>query len=290
MEPPIYYINLDRTPVRAIHMEAALSKLGLQALRVPAVDGRDLDEATCRALNPIHPKNELHSPGEIGCWLSHREIWERIANGGQAFGVVFEDDIVLSNDAAQFLSDLSWVPSGVDFVKLDTSPVPVDLSPPRALPNTDRTLRIAKSMMVSTAGYLLSKRCARQLLERTTEFQSFVDLQLFDPKFNTFGRMQVWQLFPAICSQQGPGDNFTDLPNDVVKSDLAAARKARDATRHKEGEIRRAESAAQPKMKFGPAKIWRELKRPLVKHRLLPRDLRKRFWWRTTCKPVPFRR
>ncbi len=33
--------------------------------------------------------------GEIGCFLSHRKVWQAIVDSGAAVGLVFEDDAVI---------------------------------------------------------------------------------------------------------------------------------------------------------------------------------------------------
>lgn len=46
------------------------------------------------------------SPGEVGCFLSHRKAWEIISKGEEKFGLVLEDDAVFGEKLKQFLLSL----------------------------------------------------------------------------------------------------------------------------------------------------------------------------------------
>ncbi|MBR1608613.1 MAG: glycosyltransferase family 25 protein [Kiritimatiellae bacterium] len=100
----IYVINLDRSPERLAETKRQLDAAGLPFERFPAVDGRALSPAERREACPplrFWLANGFRSvlPGEIGCALSHRGVWERIADGPGDVAAVFEDDAVLDADA-----------------------------------------------------------------------------------------------------------------------------------------------------------------------------------------------
>ena len=276
MTTQTYFINLDRAPSRREHMLELFATLDLTAERIPAVDGRLLTEEFCRSLNPIKPNNRLLTPGEIGCLLSHRGVWQKIASAEAPFGLVFEDDVVFSKDVGKFLKDLSWVPSDVDFVKLDACHLPVELGPDRAFGDQERALRYARTVMIGTAGYLISKRCAQQLLERTTELRDAADTFMFEPRYKTIAPFEIWQLYPAICGQALGHDVTEDQRKDFEQSGLADERILRNRRTKRTN-------------KLGWAKLWREIVRPIRKARLRPRDLLNRLWWKTTFCTVPFR-
>ena len=101
---PVYFINLDRSPDRRAEMSQRLSALGIAFERVPAIDGRSLSSSAVDAVRIDTPGWKPLSAGEIGCFLSHRECWRRIAQGDEAYGCVFEDDVLLSSRLRDFLS------------------------------------------------------------------------------------------------------------------------------------------------------------------------------------------
>lgn len=251
---PCYYINLDQSTARAQHMEAEFERLGIRPIRYPAVVGLTMAEDEQRALNPLAPNAWVLSSGEIGCFLSHRNTWELIANNDAPFGAVFEDDIRFADDAAAFLNASDWIPEGVDCIKLDTSDRRVLLSDAQGVEGSTRQLLKSYSEMTGCAGYIVSKRFAQTILDQMATMIAPLDIQLYNPIYASFPGMAVWQLSPAICIQQ-----FTDTKSQFLAptAEVSIIHDSRTATRQQ----------TQPKLEFGGAKIWREICRPFYKIR-----------------------
>lgn len=96
----IYMINLKRRTERRVKMEATLRELGLDYVPFEAVDGKTLtDEVLLQKgitllpeyTDPYHKRPM--TMGEIGCFLSHYTIWERMVLEHQEEVLVLEDDI-----------------------------------------------------------------------------------------------------------------------------------------------------------------------------------------------------
>ena len=199
--PRHLYINLDQATGRRTHIETIFEDLTIVPTRVPAIDGRKLDEPDYRKLNPPTPTYQPLTPGEIGCFLSHRRVWQMIADGNEPMVAVFEDDVHLAQDACKWITNFDWVPKGVDFVKLDTHNQPVLLGTETSLPDSHRRLSKIHSEVLNTAGYLISRRCAAQLLQMLSVMEKPVDVQMFAPQYHAFQGMRVMQMWPAICAQ-----------------------------------------------------------------------------------------
>ena len=125
----VYFINLDRSPARREWMESQLTEISANFERIPAVDGSSLaSEEYEAAVNweELGPKGLTR--GEVGCFLSHRLAWQRIAAASERFGVVLEDDILISKNGDRFLNDDSWIPEGTAQVRLETNGVRVKLN------------------------------------------------------------------------------------------------------------------------------------------------------------------
>jgi GR25 family glycosyltransferase involved in LPS biosynthesis len=93
----IQVINLKRRPDRMARISSDLQRAGLSFETQVAVDGQ---------LETYEPK--FLSKGAIGCWKSHVNSMQRIVEADAPFGLILEDDAVLSpivND--QFLSDMT---------------------------------------------------------------------------------------------------------------------------------------------------------------------------------------
>ena len=68
-----------------------------------------------------HAQPEGWLPGEVGCFLSHFEIWRRIASGNEPWAAVFEDDLRVSTDLGRLLRSHDWIPSDADIVRLEAN-------------------------------------------------------------------------------------------------------------------------------------------------------------------------
>ena len=114
----IYLINLDRRPERLKYMKAQLDLLNLPFVRYPAVDGWKIKEANENQANHdfgLHPETKMNinkdsktflikkfvrTYGEIGCWMSHLQVYFRIRDKARETGVdgpvlILEDDIIM---------------------------------------------------------------------------------------------------------------------------------------------------------------------------------------------------
>eukprot|EP00088_Acartia_fossae_P025449 TRINITY_DN26283_c0_g1_i2.p1 TRINITY_DN26283_c0_g1~~TRINITY_DN26283_c0_g1_i2.p1 ORF type:complete len:617 (-),score=139.72 TRINITY_DN26283_c0_g1_i2:196-2046(-) len=96
----IYMINLERREDRKERMDYNFDLLGINAKHVPAVDGRVLtaeylDQKKIRMMpgfsEPYHDRPL--KLGEIGCFMSHYNIWEEMINLDYEMILVLEDDI-----------------------------------------------------------------------------------------------------------------------------------------------------------------------------------------------------
>ncbi|OWY07497.1 hypothetical protein B6V72_18880 [Thioclava sp. F34-6] len=191
------YINLDTAGERRDWMEHQFSALGIKAERISAVT---IGEVSSKAGGTTFG-NRMGRPwlgAEKACALSHRECWKRIVDGNDEFGTIFEDDVHLASDAAEFVTDSAWIPSGVDVVKLETYLQKVWIAK-RPVPARGRALHRLNSNHRGSAGYILSREAAATLLEKTTNIEMPLDHLIFDPVYN-FG-LKVWQLSDAICIQ-----------------------------------------------------------------------------------------
>ena len=91
----IILINLDQDTGRRRRVEGRLREIGLDWERLPANDSArlasshearvDREEQAARGLRI--------SPGEIGCWLSHRAAQRMIAEGSERMALILEDDL-----------------------------------------------------------------------------------------------------------------------------------------------------------------------------------------------------
>ena len=184
-------INLDRSADRLAQVTTQFARIGAPFQRVPGVD------AAGGAVVAVPP---LTVP-ETCCFLSHRQCWQIIADGGDRHGAIFEDDVVFADNAGALLADDGWIPRDADVVKLETFFVPVRLGRRSVDIGGGYSLVRLVGRHVGAAGYILSRDAARKLLKRTSRFKAAVDNVLFCPTMTTCSRSTIYQLMPALCAQ-----------------------------------------------------------------------------------------
>ncbi|KAK2504241.1 hypothetical protein MC885_006424 [Smutsia gigantea] len=96
----VFVISLARRPDRRARMLSSLWEMEISGRVVDGVDGRTLNSSVMRSLGvDLLPgyqdpySGRTLTKGEVGCFLSHYNIWEEVAARGLARVVVFEDDV-----------------------------------------------------------------------------------------------------------------------------------------------------------------------------------------------------
>lgn len=95
-EWPIYIITLRGAAKRQTQCTNAMKRLGLHFEFFDAVEGAKLSSEEIKSIYDVHGNARLYkhplSLPEIGCYLSHFELWKRIASGNENGAFLFEDD------------------------------------------------------------------------------------------------------------------------------------------------------------------------------------------------------
>jgi glycosyl transferase family 25 len=107
--PPVFVINLARDTDRAAHMRAALAQIGLAGEFIEAVDGRALTPADRAMVDPARTRlvygNDLLD-NEIGCYLSHYRLYQRMIDENIEVALIMEDDLDISPDLPALVTEL----------------------------------------------------------------------------------------------------------------------------------------------------------------------------------------
>lgn len=149
--------------------------------------------------------------GEKGCLMSHFMLWKKCVDENLDYIALFEDDILLGEDAEKFLAESEWLKVRFNFqeifvLRLETFLMPVKIEKQQGiLPFQQREIDILKSKHFGTAGYIISNAAARYLINVFEEL-SVDDVKAIDEiMFNEWVNVesyQVYQLNPAICVQE----------------------------------------------------------------------------------------
>jgi GR25 family glycosyltransferase involved in LPS biosynthesis len=96
-----FVIHLDRAVARRPQAELIRAALPMPSRILSAVDGLGLSETALAR----HARRSLHAPRypfslsrtEIACFLSHRQAWQAIVDGGHDAGLIVEDDVAVAS-------------------------------------------------------------------------------------------------------------------------------------------------------------------------------------------------
>jgi glycosyl transferase, family 25 len=221
----ICVINLDRAPDRWAFSAKQAERLGLAVQRIPAIDGYEIvEEDLLKSCAPRRSGNRC-TRFELAVYRSHALAWQAIVDSGDPFGVVFEDDIFLSDESPTFLRDPRWVPADADVVKLNATNLMMTLGAVPTPISGRRELRRIFQRSPDAGGYLLSRRHAEALLERSAPIVEAVDLFLFDPK----AVKGLYQMNPGLCIQAIRAD-FAFLAPEAGASQVQVHRSSAPST------------------------------------------------------------
>ncbi|KAL2097203.1 hypothetical protein ACEWY4_006410 [Coilia grayii] len=168
----IYLINLRRRQDRRQRMLNTLDVLGLEATLTDAVDGKALNSSQLVAMG-IDMLPDYKDPysgrvltrGEIGCFLSHYNIWKQMVDKGQQQVLLLEDDVRFES---RFKSRLLTIMQDVKAAALDWDLIYVgrkrlQVKDPERWVKGVRNL-VHPDYSYWTLGYALSLQGARKLL------------------------------------------------------------------------------------------------------------------------------
>jgi glycosyl transferase, family 25 len=150
MSTPVYLINLSTSPERLEKSKKRLAEQNINYIRVEGILGKELSN---QEINQ-HYSEELNrakyhtalTKGQIGCYLSHRKVWQLIADGDNDFAIILEDDFVLSGDLVGAISSFE-------------QPL-----------NEDFNIVVHAKPMSGGAATALTKKAAKKLLAATSKF------------------------------------------------------------------------------------------------------------------------
>ena len=117
----IYFINLDKSKDRLDLMLKYGKDLNLKLKRFPAVYGKDLNKDKLIEQGILDKNNKLNK-GEIGCFLSHVNIWKEAIKKNYEHILILEDDIVFTdNFKNNFIKYYNQVPNDWEIIHLGGS-------------------------------------------------------------------------------------------------------------------------------------------------------------------------
>ena len=221
-----FVINLAERPERLAHMTKTFGDIGLSFERFEAIDRATAAHHPDRHRLPPQQGRDW-TPGEIACFLSHREIWRMIAEGRARWGAIFEDDIIVDPRLGAVLDEIETRLDDADIVKLETYNQ-WTLTSRRVVARTDGIeFRRLLAEHKGAAGYVVSRKTARTLVASVERFDRPADFALFAPGHPIGRELKVYQTVPAVIIQdstQQPGVRNPRLTSSLKSERFALLR------------------------------------------------------------------
>ena len=214
-------INLDRCPERWIAMQSQLNSVGLDALRVSAVDSRVRGGGGKQEAAPLNSLKKYYFPrelsmGEICCYLSHKKCWQMLLASKEQWAVIFEDDAKFSPCIKDYVLSSDWIPPSLHIIQLHTYEKEwhgLTLPDPISLPNKNSALFHVIQPTYGTCAYVIDRQAAQKALSLSESLAAPVDEFLFNFKSPFTQEFPVWRLNPSCV-----------LHDDGFQSDIGARR------------------------------------------------------------------
>ena len=112
----VIVISLPTAKERRSFQKRQLDGLELQHEILDAIGWQNVEEA--RGTLNTEQWERVLMPTELACFLSHRQVWQKIAEGHQPT-LVLEDDVILSSRTRDFLNAAKEL-KDVDHISLET--------------------------------------------------------------------------------------------------------------------------------------------------------------------------
>nr|XP_021524855.1 LOW QUALITY PROTEIN: procollagen galactosyltransferase 1 [Aotus nancymaae] len=169
----VFMINLRRRQDRRERMLRALQEQGIECRLVEAVDGKAMNTSQVEALgiqmlpgyqDPYHGRPL--TKGELGCFLSHYNIWKEVVDRGLEKSLVFEDDlrfeIFFKRRLMNLMRDVEREDLDWDLIYVGRKRMQVE-HPEKAVPRVRNLVEADYSYW--TLAYVISLQGARKLLD-----------------------------------------------------------------------------------------------------------------------------
>lgn len=176
---PVFVVNLDCATKRMSNMDQQLKKIGVAYERFTAIKGVSLttDQVNSEYSNSLNKKKFRAnlSLGEIGCYISHKNIWRHIVEKKIAFAIILEDDLTIQSNFVDIFADISNLKK-YELIKLaDNRSYPSVKS--KKISNQFDVINY-KKIPNCTTGYTLNLAGAKKLLARDKFFRPVdIDIQ-----------------------------------------------------------------------------------------------------------------
>ena len=101
-----FYINRDRDEARRVFIEWYLREAGIDAERIPAVEGLAVPRSQVHFFYDDDAQSSRLNPGEVGCYASHLMAASIVVDRGLEHALILEDDAEFPPELPQSLENI----------------------------------------------------------------------------------------------------------------------------------------------------------------------------------------
>jgi glycosyl transferase family 25 len=174
----IFIINLDTSKARWQESQNQLCDLDFE--RVNAIDGNQLEPSVLKQFYDHQLNRQQYHKvltlGEIGCYLSHRKVWQKIVNENLDFALVLEDDFINKTNISNLLDDVAQIKQPWHYIKLAEFPIKRKVVFSEKLGSAN--LGIYNKIPAKTCAQIVSLEGAKHLLAMSEKFGRPVDIDI----------------------------------------------------------------------------------------------------------------
>lgn len=198
----VYLINLDRSRDRLARIDHDLKRLNIEYSRISAIDAKTLTTSVYeRVTTPNFEYPHLLKAGEVACFLSHRNCWQRLVNSNKNWALILEDNCEFNSHSAEYMSSPEWIPHDCELIQLTFSGQPTFAKQQILLPQANTLLAMTHTSPSGSSAYFISRRAALVALQQSQKINSPVDNFLFSSLSEYTKQIQPWRLFKAVAKR-----------------------------------------------------------------------------------------
>ncbi|MGI4984538.1 MAG: glycosyltransferase family 25 protein [Janthinobacterium lividum] len=199
-------ISLQSAPERRRLMTDQFAKAGITARFFDAVELKDGGNAIPGYDESEHIRRAGRglSRGEIGCYLSHRKVWQQLLDSSDDTYCVLEDDVILDTGFRQTVEAIVARSAELDIVRLSTR-TPRDLRLSYVKLHTGARVHWTRQCASGSHGYTITRRAAHAMLKCTERMLDPIDHEL----------TRCWEHRQKVLALHPPAIRLADLSSTI---------------------------------------------------------------------------
>jgi len=224
---PVLVVNLDRSPERWDSCQEEFAREHVKVERFPATDGKAMSEQEIAAV-ATGPAQWFCTKGMLGCFLSHRRIWQKVVDEQLPAVVVLEDDVRLmpqfGDKLRRLISELpeDWevcLLGAIGCISPEVEALPMkfySFCTGGGRKSPGKTRRVSPSAFVphrpaGTHAYIVSQRGAQRLLKDLPLARYHVDLAAW-----ALPDLKLYAAVEFLATQDFDGDSTVSKAGEAM--------------------------------------------------------------------------